>query len=367
MLRGSLTLTVDSSHILNQPSTSGGGGGQTKSPIARRRATEKFYGHKVHLLKPYEWFGHCSCLQTNDINSPYTVITNEYTELLFLSKETFRSILLPHFLSLLESTARFLCHHYSILHSWSPWKLSYLSSILYKVEYGFDETIHTQGSTINCVSFIKSGSIKLTLDGCKINKERIASKICPPTGMLAAILCEEGGAGKKTDVLMGERPGRNRPRGRSKGKPDPRLERERVLRRYRCSPTTLHDTPICVFVPGGMLGALETLCGLKEHLLTAVSSETGTVLYCIDLNHFNHLFKDLHPKSSHQLMLQYLEHVEYWLKRLPSFREVFGLVVTLLRQNLERLERSYRTELAKPNNGRYKPEHLPELALKYCQ
>ena len=319
---------------------------------------KKGYGSEVYLLTAGEWFGQFTCMRS-DTKSPFTILTNDYTELLTISKTSFQRILYPVFESSLKDNVRFMCSHYPILQTWFPYQLCYLCSILQEKEYSFNETIFTQGSKTKCLYFIKSGQVNLSIDPAKT--PNIKSYVRPPPGLLQQILATTSSSNPsyKKKSSHGKRKTVKPP---IQQRLDPKLEREQVLRRYRSqSINHLRNTGICTLMTGGILNSIEALYGIREEFFSAVAG-SRVVVYKLDLDHFDVLFKKIHFRTLHYLMYQLIDHVHQWQCRLPHF-EIFEDIISLLQQNLHNLERSGQLELDK-GTMKHKAELLPDLVVQ---
>lgn len=347
-------MTIKSkSHLL--PSSIVSTASKTSKQTTKRR---KGYGNEIYLLTSGEWFGQFTCMRS-DSKSPFTILTTDYTELLTISKTSFQRILYPLFESGLKDIVRFLCSHYPILQTWFPCQLCYLCSIFQEKEYSFNETIFTQGSKTKCIYFIKSGQVNLSIDPAKT--PNIKSYVRPPPGLLQQILATTSSStpSYKKKRSHGKRKTRKPP---IQQRVDPKLEREQVLRRYRFqSINHIHNAGICTLMTGGILNSIEAVCGIREEFFSAIAG-SHVVVYKLDLDHFDVLFKKIHLRSLHYLMHQLMDHVDHWQCRMPHF-EIFKDIMSLLEQNLHNLERSGQLELDK-GTMKHKTELLPELTVQ---
>ena len=370
LLRGSISVYVDSESDLSQTDTSNAvslalaaaspGGSSSAKPLRTGTSKKRFrgYGSEVDVIKPGQCFGELCCLSSSDLNkSPFTFVTNQYTEVLLVHKTTFQQLLQDFFISSLIEKASFLISRYPMIHSWEIQYLSCLCSVLREKTYSLGEVVATQGSPINCIYLIKEGLLKLSLNTDKINLSEISSKIHPPMGLLAQILKLEAKAShsKKPKVV---------PR-QWKEKRDLQGEREAVLRRYRIKqPNLLRETPICILTNGGIVNGIELICDLRHQLFTLYAESSNLVLYCINTTHFNMLFRSLCPE---ELMAHLLEHVLHWRERFQGL-QLFEYLQLLFEQQLSELERKrlmkderYATRYSHRYSSSHNPETLPRL------
>jgi CRP-like cAMP-binding protein len=372
ILRGSLEVIIEPDLVFSSKpavAVSTGGGGSNVSSASTGRPSQKqgpvkkrvgkFYGKEAFTLEPGQWFGEHGCIYSSETKSPFTIIAKSYTELLVISKNSFHALLKPYFMSRFKDVAKLLCFSYPVLHSWPVSRLAYLSGILKSREYCHNECLFGQGSTIKCIYFIKSGSVKLFMNRHRIRLDKIKSKIRPLRGLLAEILQEDSQPMAKSH--HSKRDKRNR-----RNEKETLDVKEQVLRRYReWEIDRVDDMGICTLMKGGMLGGIESVCDLKEHFFTA-HCEGQVNVYQIDLVHFNVLFEQYHPRSLQCLLMGFIEHASHWKQRFP-YINLFELLVTLLKQKLQTIEKSDALKREKALSGHKNATDLIESIIRFIR
>lgn len=341
-------------------STVNGSKGGPKQGGVRRRIRN--YGTEVDIIRPCHWFGEYCCMSSStESKSPFTLVTNEYTELLVLSKSSFQAILQDHFVSLLMKKATFLCTQYSMIHSWSIPYLSHLCAILQEKTYSINDIILKQGSTVNNIYFIKEGLLRLSFNEGKVKIADVSSKIHPPIGLLAQILNLDS---NNTRASSGKRQNTSAHSQPSKSSAE---EREHTLKRYgHRELNLLKETPLCVLTTGGLVGAIESLCDLKEYLFTVVTESSSVSLYQLNIAQFNALFCGSSCPDGvveEEVLFRLLVHIRHWRYRFARV-ELFEFLVLLFEQKLQELERSrLMRESGEREQSRHhrRPQILPKL------
>ncbi|XP_003388419.1 PREDICTED: uncharacterized protein LOC100635909 [Amphimedon queenslandica] len=365
LLRGSISVYLDPESDLSLSDTSAAaslavaaatsGGSSSAKPLKTAASKKRLrgYGTEIDVIKPGQCFGELCCLSPSDLNkSPFTFVTNQYTEVLLVHKITFQQLLQDYFISSLIEKASFLISRYPMIHSWEIQYLSCLCSVIREKKYSLGEVVATQGSPVSCIYLVKEGLLKLSLNTDRVNLSEITSKIHPPMGLVAQILKLETkpNHSKKPKVV---------PRKR-KEKRDYQGEKEAVLRRYRIKqPNLLRETPICVLTNGGIVNGIESMCDLKYQLFTLHAESSNLVLYCINIAHFNMLFRSL---CSEELIAHLLQHVRHWSERFQDL-QLFEYLQLLFEQQLSELERERLMrddERDATQHSHRQPSHNPE-------
>ena len=342
ILRGSISLLVDPLYNSSRGALSD----STTLPVTTSQPkttddkTQKSRIVEVGLLSAGDYFGQIACLQ-KDKRAGFSALASDYTELLTIEDRVFQDILAGNFEAKLFSMATFLSHQY-FFSLWSTAQLASLCLNLSERKMAMDECIYCQGMETKEVYFIKSGSVRILLNSSTHVPELVLQMINPPTDYVAKLLEND----QRREIQLH--------RQQEKGKPKRQQSTESRINSASAQATKcvrgqnqalccrLHEPwssfPLCVFLRGEVLSGVEVLCGLQEHLFTAVCC-SEVELYVMNIEQFNHLFpKHSCSTAAAEMLLYYIEQVTEWKRRHPQM-ELFSPLLTLLHQQLTQCQK----------------------------
>ena len=311
-LYSSSTAVISNAAAANNPS-------QT-SKVTVEELKLRARGKRVNLLCTGSYFGHQACMNWNR-SSPFFAVTDEYTELLVISEAIFRRVLSDVFKEELNTTAAFLARQHTYM-MWQPLQLATLCLSLTKRRLAMGECIFRQGMEAEHIYFIRSGSVQILVDPSHPIPEAILTRLKPPRDFVIVMFEKQEQRenerssptnfkthkSKTQQLPLEERPesGQVNSKQISANSPPPQWHRLHV---------PLRSLPLCTLLPGETLTGIEQLCGLKEHLFTAVCN-SEVELFQMSLPQFDHIF----PK--HGASLAALEKLEFYIEQVSQWKEL---------------------------------------------
>lgn len=346
-----------------------------KAIVRRKRQ----YGAEISILGPGEYFGHSACLHQEG-KIPFSVITNEITELLVVCKKDFLMLFFSVFKESLLQKSRFLCNFPSLSY-WLPSQLGSLALFMVEKRFSLDECMFRQGTHLKSLYFIKYGEIRLSLCRDNMVPKEVQDSINPPSDILSEILVESSqkssrSASRSWPLLASSRSllSTSRLSMLSVTSTVPTTSRKRTLSdtntaaailssRYRHhEPNPRKSIQICTLRSGEVLGVMEQLCGLKHHLFSATCSSSVEVLE-LDLVHFLQLFEKKHPRAIEKMLRNSIELLRGWEDRLPPI-DLFQPLLTILKQRLTILEKEGKLRFDRGSRMQYGASELPRLVVR---
>ena len=340
---------------------------------------KRHYGMEISVLGPAKYFGHTACLHQEG-KIPFSVITNEVTELLVIAKKDFHKLFFSAFRERLLQNSYFLCTFSSISY-WLPSQLGMLALYMTEKQFNMNECMFCQGTPLKSLYFIKKGEVKLSLCQEKMVPKEVRDRINPPCDLLSEILAEgvdksSRSTSRSWPQLASSRSALSTSRASlfSVTSTGPTVSRRRALSeanaaacplgsRYRHhEPDPRKSIQICTLTSGEILGVMERLCGLKHYLFSAMCSSTVEVLE-LNLVHFLRMIERKHPRAIERMLQNCIELLREWENRLPPVA-LFQPLLTILKQQLTMLEKEGKLRSDRGSRMRYSSSELPQIVVR---
>ena len=257
--------------------------------------------------------------------------------------EGFSKVLSGVFKANLCETASYLTRVHTIM-LWAPAQLATLCLSLTQRRLSMGIRVHFlpghDGKSY--LYFIKSGSVRLLLNTLRPIPEAILLRLQPPRDYVIVMFEREM---KKPQMPTTDKPNKALKHSLSSGD---KSDSSQSVTQQTSNVTfaqkhRLHvpqkSLPLCVLPGGEALTGIEHLCGLKEHLFTAVCN-TEVELYQISLPQFDHLFQKYGTSMAALEKLEcYIEQVSAWKEKYPDVN-LFDPLYLLLKQQLQLCQKS---------------------------
>ena len=300
-------------------------------PKSSSQKNKNSFGTDVRCLVTGNCFNE-SAVITREGVLIYTIITDEPTDCILISKKLFNRTLSEKFkldiLSKLEFAAT-LAHNYN----WSPNAVMSLALCVWEETYPFGSYITTEGKEINSLYAIKSGVVKLSVDPSKDVPSEVLNLITPPQNHLVDILCQ-------SKQLTSEESEKQRKAHVRYHLSYLQHSVERIKKYY---PSTLKNKAnICVLGPRDFIGSIEALFNVKFSNFTAVCDSPVTV-YRLDHVNLQLWVAKRYPHSARHMHLINRTVLVEWTSRLRG-AAILSCLLALTIQELARLERSLKVK-----------------------
>ena len=373
----SLLLDPENTPSLHTSSTDINSKQHTTQKVSVKR--KRHYGVEISVLGPGEYFGHTACLHQEG-KIPFSVITNEVTELLVISKKDFHKLFFTEFQERLLQNSYFLCAFPSVSY-WLPSQLGMLALYMTERHFSLDECLFRQGELLKSLYFIRKGEVKLSLCQEKAVPKEVRDRINPPWDFLSEILAEGTDKSSRSTSRSWHQLGSSRSALStsrvsltSVTSTGPTASRRRVLSEANAAACPLgsryrHHEPdprkcvqICTLTSGEILGSMERLCGLKHYLFNAMCSSTVEVLE-LNLVHFLKMVERKHPRAIEKMLQNCIELLQEWETRLPPV-SLFPPLLTILKQHLTTLGKEGKLRSDRGSRMRYESCELPQVVVR---
>ena len=337
ILRGKVTMYIDPSSTIDKGHSKellGQSSSQYFSHTKPKSSSQKnknSFGTDVRCLVTGNCFNE-SAVITKEGVLIYTIITDEPTDCILISKKLFNRTLSEKFkldiLSKLEFAAT-LAHNYN----WSPNAVMSLALCVWEETYPFGSYITTEGKEINSLYAIKSGVVKLSVDPSKDVPTEVLNLITPPQNHLVDILCQ-------SKQLTSEESEKQRKAHVRYHLSYLQHSVERIKKYY---PSTLKNKAnICVLGQGDFIGSIEALFNVKFSNFTAVCDSPVTV-YRLDHVNLQLWVAKRYPLSAQHMHLMNRTVLVEWTGRLRG-AAILSCLLALTNQEIARLERSLKVK-----------------------
>lgn len=286
----------------------------------------------------------------------YTIITDEPTDCILISRKLFNRTLSEKFkfntLSKLEFVAT-LAHNCN----WAPNAIMHLALSVREETYPFGSLITTEGKEINSLYAIKSGIVKLSVDPSRDVPNEVLNLITPPQNHLVDILSQS----KQMTSEESEKKMRAHVQYHFS-----HLQHsvEQIRKNH---PTMLKNKAnICMLGPGDYVGSMEALFGMKFSSFTAVCDSPVTV-YCLDHVNFQMWITKRYPSSACHMHLVNQTILVEWASRLRG-AAILSFLLALTNQELTRLQHNLVKRKSMKRYGGVKDGYSPkQLALRIAR
>jgi len=296
--------------------------------------------------------------------SLYSVRCLEHTELLVVDGNDFDETLKPYFHKCFFDRTKLL-YGMGLFHNCSLMSIRILALLLRETKFRFGECLYRQKMHCNSIRIIGSGGVKISSDSSQRTSHELLEKVRPPKDHLSEILMEGKPKGRsKTNMRNAaqfsargsskKRQSSGNSTGSMHSKMAP-LSGQAVHRmshhkkkRSDCSnyevvgfilhqpSTQLPNTHICTLGQGDMLGDIECITKLSQHLFSGVCTASTTV-YEIKFSLFEAALAKKVGVIAHQMVERSIEKVAAWQYAHPNI-QCFGPLVAVLSQIKNDLE-----------------------------
>ena len=327
----------------------------SKKPKSSSQKNKSSFGAEVRCLVTGNCFNE-SAVVTREGILIYTVITDEPTDCILISKKLFNRTLSEKFkldnLSKLEFVT-------TLAHScnWTPNAIINLALSVWEEKYPFGSLITAEGKEINSLYAIKSGVVKLSVDPSKSVPSEVLNLITPPQNHLVDILSQ-------SKQMTSEESERKRKAHLQYHLSHLQHTVETIRKRY---PSMLKNKAnICILGPGDFVGSTEALFSIKSSNFTAVCDSPVTV-YCLDHVNFQIWISKRYPFSARHMHLVNQTILVEWASRLRG-AAILSCLLALTNQELNRLQRDLVKRKFVKNYGGVKDVYSPkQLALRIAR
>ena len=327
--------------------------------IARKERTMIRHTHSTELwrMTKGDHFGQESLI-SKEGKSLYSVRCLEHTELLVVDGSDFDETLKPYFHKLFFDRTKLL-YGMGLFHNCSLMSIRILALLLRETKFHIGECLYRQKMHCNSIRIIGSGSVKISSDFSQKASHELMQKVRPPKDHLSEILMADKpkGSTKTTtrNVVHYSARGISKKRhssgnslvtmhrkmaplsGHARVRTSHHKKKKNDCSDYKVMGFILHqpstqlpNTHICTLGQGDMLGDIECITKLSQHLFSGVCT-ASTTIYEINFALFEAALAKKVAAIAHQIVERSIEKVTAWQCAHPSI-QCFGPLVSVLSQ-----------------------------------